>query len=225
MTEFFLRRPSPQSFLSPRDCAVLTGEHMIVMRTLVTGLIVAMLLGGCAASVGKHFVRPEPKLLVLGKTTFSEIWPTFGNPWEEKTKTINEKIVQTKSYVHAAYRLPAMAIRTMEFHFFDNVLVGYEFVSTFDEDHTNFDETKVTLLKRGETSLAKVRDLLGEPAGVETYPILKQPADKALIYSYGQFFTASGDKQEKRLTVSFGSDGVVSDIELVSAKRVRSQIR
>jgi hypothetical protein len=180
-------------------------------------------LGGCAASVGRHFVRPEANLLVLGKSTFPEIWLKFGNPREEKTKTINGKVVQTKSYAHATYRLPIMAIRTLEVHFCDNVLVGYEFVSSFDEDHTNFDETKITLLKKGETTLVKVRDLLGEPAGMGTFPLLNHPTEKAWIYSYGQFFTASGHKQEKRLIVSSDSNGVVSDIELTSVKRSLSQ--
>ena len=60
----------------------------------------------------------------------------------------------------------------MSFHFWDGVLVGYDFLSAFDEDKTNFDDTRVSEMKKGETTEAQVVALFGPPGGKYT-PIRK----------------------------------------------------
>ena len=50
----------------------------------------------------------------------------------------------------------------MGFYFFDEVLVGHEFLSSWAEDHTDFDEKKVSTIVKGKTTRAEVIQLLGQ---------------------------------------------------------------
>jgi hypothetical protein len=200
-----------------------TSSASPVGGSLIAALIVA-LSAGCVITVGRPFARPRPEILVLGKTTISDIWLSFGQPHEEIIRVTNEKSVQTKKYLHGTFRLPIMDVRTMEFHFVDGVLVGYEFVSNFAEDHTNFDEAKVSQLKQGETSYAQVHELFGRPAGMQIYPLLKDPTGNAVIYSYRQIVTTTRDLDEKRVIVLLGADGIVSNVEFVKRVEPRAQV-
>lgn len=184
--------------------------------TLIT--FVLFFLIGCA---GRNFVRPDPDSLILGKTTYEEIIGQFGKPAEEGSLLKNEKMVKIISYSYSSAIGSAPLIkgvtpgRAMSFYFLDDLLVGYDFVSSFKEDHSNFDETKVSQIKKGATSQALVIDLLGEPTGVYIYPLIDSEKDKALVYLYGH--VKEYKIYQKSLIVSVGSDGLVTDVNFATS--------
>ena len=68
---------------------------------------------------------------------------------------------------HAPGVAPA---RGVAFCFSGDILVGYEFASSFEEDHTDFDERKTAGIREGRTSLEEVVVLLGPPHGRQIFP-------------------------------------------------------
>jgi hypothetical protein len=181
----------------------------------------ALWTAGCA---GRDFVRPSSDSLQLGKTTYTEIVARFGSPYREGTMLKNEQTVKTISYAYATkLGEPAAAsgvtpARATGFYFVDLVLVGHEFTSSFEKDHTNFDETKVTQIKRGETTQAQVIALMGQPTGSYMFPLVQRKDERGLVYLYVQTrieeipFARKIRQYRKVLVVSVGENGVVSDV-------------
>ena len=69
----------------------------------------------------------------------------------------NGKSVKSITYVYAsAGSEPAPrgvdSARGLTYYFYDDRLVGQEFISSFRSDSSNFDETKVESLRKGETT-------------------------------------------------------------------------
>src|SRR5262245_42304770 len=150
----------------------------------------ALCAAGCAA--GRDFVRPSADSLQLGKTTYAEIVARFGSPYREGTMLKNEKTVKTIVYMYATKVGESAAVsgvtgaRATGFYFVDLVLVGHEFTSSFEKDHTNFDETNTTQIKKGETTEAQVIALMGQPTGNYMFPLVQQKDEKGLVYLYSQ---------------------------------------
>jgi hypothetical protein len=187
---------------------------------LMLGL--ALCAAGCAA--GRDFVRPSSDSLQLGKTTYAEIVARFGSPYREGTMLKNEQTVKSTVYVYAT-RGESAAIsgvtgaRATGFYFVDLVLVGHEFTSSFEKDHTNFDETRITQLKKGETTEAQVIGLMGQPTGNYMFPLVQRKDEKGLVYLYSQtrveqapFVPVKIRQYRKVLVVSVGENGVVTDV-------------
>ncbi len=88
----------------------------------------------------------------MGKTTEADLRQRFGD-----------------RYAHAAGAASLVGgvtpARGQGFYFWNAVLVGHEFTSSFDEDKTDFDASKVQQIKSGETTEAEVLALLGKPQG------------------------------------------------------------
>src|SRR5712691_6068489 len=147
-------------------------------------MALAALLNGCA---GRDFVRPSADSLALGKTTYAEIVARYGSPSREGTMLKNEQTVKTITYAYATKAgTPLVSgvtpARAAAFYFNDLVLVGHEFASSFQEDHTDFDETKVTRIKKGETTRAQVVELMGTPTGTYIFPLVQRRNDSGLVY-------------------------------------------
>ncbi len=106
----------------------------------------------------------------------------------------------------------------MAFYFVKSVLVGYEYTSSFDEDKTDFDEARVNLVKKGETTSARLIELLGVPGGRYNYPMIKEQDGSALVYLYTRTdqHPIGGVKGTRRkiLIVTFDPAGKVSDVTL-----------
>ena len=117
-----------------------------------------------------------------------------------------------KSLAKAKKVTPA---RALSFHFRDSILVGYEFVSSFKEDHTDFDEAKVSQIKMGETTVEGVKELLGNNCGEHRHPLVSGEAQRALVYGYSQVKGSFKLKvYQKVLVVTIDSSGVVIDVNL-----------
>jgi len=183
---------------------------------LMLALFVIIFITSCA---GRNFVRPEPESLSLAKTTYQEILNRFGSPFQEGTVLKNEKTVKTISYAYATTgRTPLFEgvtpARAIGFYFLDNTLVGYEFVSSFKEDNSYFDENKINQIKKDETTRDQVIELLGKPAGMYLYPLIKSNEDKAIVYLYSH--TKSFKSYRQNLVVSFDNNGLVTDVNFSS---------
>ncbi len=136
----------------------------------------------------------------------------------------NERTVKTISYAYSTKLGESAAVsgvtpvRATGFYFVDLVLVGHEFTSSFEKDHTNFDETKITQIKKGETTQAQVIALMGQSTGSYIFPLVQRNDEKGLVYLYTQTrvehipFAPKIRQYRKVLVVSVGENGVVTDV-------------
>ena len=180
----------------------------------------ATLLSACA---GTDFVRPAEGVLVLGKSTQADVTAKMGSPYQTGDLTKNEKQLKVAHYAYAstggdsAYPEVTPA-RVMAFTFYNDTLTSQEFISSFKQDSTDFDGSKVPSIVKGKSTSAEVIALFGKPTGEAIYPVIKGMDDRAYIYSYSQ---AKGSVfnmkfHQKSLAVSFNGAGVVTDVEYVS---------
>jgi hypothetical protein len=71
-----------------------------------------------------------------------------------------------------------VATRSQGFYFFEDKLAGYEFVSTWKDDLTDFDGAKVADIKNGSSTRAEVIRLIGTP-GASRQPLPASGVDLA----------------------------------------------
>jgi hypothetical protein len=178
-------------------------------------------LSGCA---GRDFVRPAPETFRNGQTSYSEIMAKFGPPFREGTVIKNDKTVKTLGYAYASvggrpHREGVTPARAMGFYFSDDVLVGHEFLSSWAEDHSDFDEGKVKDIVKGKTTRAEVIALLGKPAGYYIYPMIKASPGDAAAYVYSETRGSAFNLRfyRKLLLVTLDATGVVSDVEFTAS--------
>jgi hypothetical protein len=184
-------------------------------------VLVGALIAGCA---GRDFVRPAPGSLVVGQTTQDEVWQRFGSPYTEGSLVKNGIMLRTLTYAFsAAGGTPLVAgvtpARSLGLYFSGHVLVGHEFVSSYAEDHTDFDESRIGQIRRGETTRAGVIELIGEPAGFYIYPLVRNRGDSGLVYAYAQTRGPAVNPTfyQKFLIVAIGPDGRVTDVDFTSS--------
>ena len=189
------------------------------MRSRATLSLVGVLLLLFGCSVGREFQRPEPGSLRMGSTTESEIRARFGRPHVFEATVLKENAMRSLGYVYRKVGLDQVYDREVMFIFGDGVLVGYEYSSSFTSDKTDFDQSRVDRIKRGETTAAQVVDILGPPAGQGIHPLAEAKTGKAYVYSYVRidkepFSGKLSPPLKKRLVVQFDEAGVVSDFRL-----------
>lgn len=189
-------------------------------RTLF-GLGVIALLSACA---GTNFKRPDSGALVIGKSTSADIARVMGPPEQVGEALKNEQKIKIARYAYAegagTGRHPGVVpARVMVFSTFNDMLVGEEFQSSFPDDATEFDESKVTDIVQGKSTREEVLKLLGRPNGQAIYPLIKKKDEAAFVYSYSHARGSVFDMKfySKVLVVSFRPDGVVSDVEFVTS--------
>ncbi len=178
----------------------------------------ALVLAGC---VGQDFVRPASDTFTLGKTTYAQVVQKMGEPRQSGSGLKNGKQVKSITYVFASVSgQPAEEgvhpARALGYFFYDDTLVGEEFISSYMSDSSNFDDTKVDRIKKGHTTRAEVVGLLGKPTASFISPMVKETSGEAYGYTYqalrGNAFT--GFKRFlKVLRISFDAKGVVSDVD------------
>jgi outer membrane protein assembly factor BamE (lipoprotein component of BamABCDE complex) len=183
--------------------------------------LAAWVLSGCA---GTNFVRPDPSAFTPGQTTQQDVLKAMGKPYRTGTSTKNGKTYQTASYAYAHVGSKALyegvtPARGLGFYYLDGVLIGKEFSSSFRDDATDFDESKVAQIEKGRTTRDDVVRLLGPAGGEYIHPIIKNPRDRALVYLYSQ--TRGGPFNlrfyQKLLIVSYDESGVVTESEYSAA--------
>lgn len=139
-----------------------------------------------ACSAGRDFARPDAGTLELGKTTEQQIRDRFGEPRSGRSVTINDKHVKllTYNYAEAYPYVQKVPTRTMSYAFHEDRLVEHLFISSFDGDKTNFDDSMMGQVVRGKTTRAQVLELLGRPAGMAIHPVVKETDQLAYTYNY-----------------------------------------
>ncbi len=194
---------------------------MTISIRFLSAVVTTAILSGCA---GTNFKRPDPQTLVVGKSTTADVTLVMGVPGQVGEALKNEQKIKTSRYAYAegagTGRYPGVVpVRAMVFTTFNDLLVGQEFVSSFPEDATEFDDSKIPSIVKGKTTRAEVLAALGKPNGEAIYPLIKKQDEAAIVYSYSH---AKGNAfnmkfYSKALVVSLGSNDVVSDVEFTSA--------
>jgi outer membrane protein assembly factor BamE (lipoprotein component of BamABCDE complex) len=191
------------------------GFSLILAATLV-------LASGCA---GTDFKRPSSTELTIGKSTTDDIVRVMGPAKTLGEVTKNSCQIRQCTYVYAtAVGTPLYSgvtpVRAMTFSTFNEVLVGQQFLSSFKEDGTDFDDSKIAQIVKGRTTKDEVIALLGRPSGEAVYPLVKNQGDTAILYTYVQT-KRSGlvaiKVFQKALSVSFGPDRVATEVEFASS--------
>lgn len=194
---------------------------MTLISRLLVSTVAAAALAGCA---GTNFKRPDAQALALGKSTSADVVRVMGSPSGTGEALKNEQKVSLMRYAYAegagtGLYPGVVPARAMTFMTFNDVLVGQEFVSSFPQDGTDFNEAKMTSITKGKSTRSDVISLLGAPSGEAIYPIIKKQGDTALLYTYGQAKGSVFDMKffSKSLVVSIGPDQVVTDVEYSSS--------
>jgi hypothetical protein len=185
-------------------------------------IVVLLLVAGLAACAGRNFDRGAIGSVVVGTTTADQVRQQFGPPFREGT-TIKEGItLKTMSYAFAEAGnslvggvIPA---RSVGYYFRDGVLVGKEFVSSYDAERTAIDEAKVAQIKEGTTTVHDVVAALGPTEGEWIYPLIPRQNEKALVYLYSETRGIAFNRQIRRqhLVVSYNADGLVTKVDYTS---------
>lgn len=183
----------------------------------------AALLILCTGCAGKDFVRPSENSLGLGKTTLHEIQQRFGEPRHEGSGVENEKTIRTFAYSYAGGAgglvggvIPA---RAMIYSFCNDILIGYQFVSSFSEDSTDFNDAKINQIEKGRTREDEVIDLIGKPSGRFIYPIAdKDGMTLGYVYSETRGPTPNMKFYRKNMKINLNQDGIVTDLKFSSSE-------
>ena len=195
------------------------------MYKAIKAVCLSSLLFALMACAGRDFVRPGPEDFKLGQTTYAQLVQRLGEPRRASDILKNGKNVKAVTYAYASkggepLEADVIPARAMSYFFYNDVLVGQEFISSFKSDNSNFDEKQVESIKKGQTCRAEVIKLMGEPTATFIQPMVKETSGEAIGYTYqatrGGLF--SGLKSSvKVLRISFDEKGVVSDVEYSSS--------
>ncbi len=185
-------------------------------RRVFALLALVLVSAGCA---GRDFKRPAPESLAVGQATEAEIRQRFGTPYREGTVLKNNETMKILSYAYATTASSApgglVPARAQEFYLWRDVLVGHHFTSSFPDDKTDFDGTRASEIKKGETTEAAVVSLLGPPHGAYRYPLIADKDARAGVYLFEQVKGTSFNLKLYRqiLVVQYDGAGVVKDLE------------
>ncbi len=141
---------------------------------------------GCSQ---KNFIRPSSDVLILGKTTYSQLVKNMGVPSELKESLHNGKNVKEISYVYSSSEEEALEqdilpSRTTSYYFNNDVLIGEYFNSSFKSDNSNYNDTMIDSIIKGQTTREKVLQLLGRPSILAIYPMIKESDSEVIGYQY-----------------------------------------
>lgn len=190
------------------------------LETTMT-LLFAFALIGCA---GTDFKRPAPSSLQVGKSTSADVTRVMGPPTQTGEQVRNGEKLTVARYAYAegagSGKYPGVVpARAQVFLLHNGTLVGEEFVSSFPNDATDFDDAKVQIIEKGKSTRSDVMALLGPPTGAAIYPVIKSKGETAIVYSYAHAKGSVFDMKfySKSLIVAFDDKGVVTDVEYVSS--------
>jgi hypothetical protein len=205
------------------------------MRRLATYLFL-LCLGAC--HTGHDFPRPTPDSLVLGQSMRAEILRTYGKPTRESSAVLSSAQTEgvtrgefdmtpvsgsfaTLIYLYAdRTRMVLMGARSpppakvAAFDFWNETLIAYNFVSTFKEESSNFDDSRIAEIRKGQSTKADIAQLFGPPSGRAIYPAVQHQGNEKFVYSYVQ--VRNSERFAKRLEVLFDANGIVLDYRFVS---------
>jgi hypothetical protein len=122
------------------------------------------LLCACATTPQKHAFS-DTSSLILGKTTPAECKSLFGEPKESDIKNSSNGKIEVYRYLDRAERWGKLCGRALILEFKSDVLNGYLFASSFEEDRTTFAVTNITKIEWAASAREDVAQILGKPHG------------------------------------------------------------
>ncbi len=173
-------------------------------------------LTGCAS--GPKFTKPDAAKLVLGKSSRAEVLQSqSAKPASETDMTVNGEKVHGINYFAAENpKFWGLLIerRFGTYTFYNDVLVGIEFTSSYANESTNFDTDKITSIEKGKTTRAEVIALLGNPSGEVIYPVIADKTGRGMVYSYnwGRFAGVFTSFTSNLLVVSLDQNNIVTNV-------------
>jgi hypothetical protein len=147
--------------------------------------LVGALLAGCAPTAGVDFRHPAADQLVLGQTSTGDIRALLGPP--------HKQVVSTATPLSDEDRKKQSPM---------------DFISNFANDSSDFDDSKVSLLKRGATTEGEAIQYFGPPLGRKEYPQVRDKGSYALFYAYTEKLPMVGGKD---LMLLFGRNNILQD--------------
>lgn len=191
------------------------------MPRILVMIVLVLALSACVTRGEKVTRIPEAEL-TLGSTTENWITERLGEPNRVLEQTENGQDIRTILYTYVSTATNDSQIsgvgagRSQAYNFFDDTLVGYQFVSSFKSESTDFDDSVVASFEKGRTTLQEVISALGAPSGRRIYPLIKDQDVEAIRYVYTFVDTrkAGFPRVLKRLTIVLDDSDVVQDIDL-----------
>lgn len=184
------------------------------MKVFKLSFFVVLIIFFVTSCVGRNFVKPDPDTLIPGVTTYDEIVDRFGPPQVKGTDIINDVKLRFLGFTYAS--TPSKS-RRMTFLFQENLLVGYEFSSLYQNDSTSFDQSKISEIKKGVTTKEGVIKIFGNNYGKHIYPLISDKTQSALVYTStksNSTFTGA-IFYKKKLVITIDHQNVVTDVKFV----------
>jgi len=195
-------------------------KQMQKIAGLAGPLAVLLVLVACAGG-GRDFIRPEAGSFKLGQTSYEQVVGKMGEPKSVSDAMRNGKPIKSIVYSYAnANGQPleegVTPYRGMTYFFYNDRLVGEQFISSFKSDNSNFDDSLIDRIKKGQTTRAEVIQLFGPPSASFIAPMVKETSGDAIGYSYQAIrggILAGLKMHLKALRISFDDKGVVVDVD------------
>lgn len=198
---------------------------------MVKSLMLAAIffLCGCTQQAGRDFARPGQIGVVLGQTTEPEVERLYGVPASRQGDSRDmamygkpgpfDRAAVPGSLTYLQYSFLQMEApvsggalnrKGATFSFWDGVLVGSDFNSSFAADSSDFDDAAARALLVGRpVTRAQVVAQFGEPGGRYVYPLTPAAGVERLHYSYQQFDVPSKTRRLKVMDVMVDAAGRV----------------
>jgi len=180
--------------------------------------VAATVIALTACASGPTFTKPDAEKLVLGKSTRADVLQSQNaKPTSETEATVNgEKVHETTYFAAENPKFWGMLIerRFGTYTFYNEVLVGNVFTSSYSDESTKFDTDKIASIEKGKTTRSEVIALLGNPSGEVIYPVISDKKGRGLVYSYnwGRFAGMFTSFSSNLLVVSLDENNIVTNI-------------
>ena len=173
-----------------------------------------------ACTMGTSVLRPDSYAYVLGVTSYQDIINKYGKPIISREIDTNDVKIKHLYYgfgqLGGGHEKDMGGGRWTDFYFSEGKLIGYKFRSSLEEDHTDFDESLRSQIKKNIDDRNKVIALYGPPNGEYIYPLIENKNHKAHIYSYSYVivpFMGKNKHFSKQLVFTLDENNIVIEIE------------
>jgi hypothetical protein len=195
-------------------------------KSLILALILLLLASSYIFAAPK-LSYPASGALIPGQTKYDQVIALFGKPKDDNVSKTDQGLDKITYVESAGFIKGVLPMRLLDLYFKDGILVSYDWESNFKEDSTDFDETKVSQIKKGETTWQQAAEIIGVKYGEYTYPMTDSPDERALVFMFVQnrteitgLFKAKAHIYTKSLTLTYGNDNIIKDISLeISGER------
>lgn len=189
---------------------------------LLRYIVLAAALAGCA---GSNFERPGETAIKVGKSTYSDVIDEMGEPRSAGETLMQDRKIKSITYTYAntggkPSEEGVIPARSLTYFFDKDMLIGSHFVSSFQQDSTNFDDSRVPYIKKGETTRSQVILALGKPSMIKLEPLVKKTHGEAIGYVYvttrGNVYTGFKNHM-KALVLTFDESDKVLEVEFTTS--------